>query len=147
MKKNKKNRWLLFAGFAAYLVLLLYLTMFAEMLGRTGEHRGYTYNLEPFREIRRFIRYAHVLGFPAVFMNLAGNVLAFMPLGFMTPVLWKRMRSFWLVALISLAASLCIETVQLAFQVGSFDVDDIILNTIGGMLGYGACRLFLRGGD
>lgn len=38
--------------------------------------------------------------------------------------------------LLSLGMSLCIETTQLIFRVGSFDVDDLLLNTLGGALGY-----------
>ena len=145
MNQNKK-RYLLFFVFAAYLLMLFYFTLFAEMMGRSGIHREDAYNLIPMKEIGRFVRHARMLGFAAVFLNLGGNVLAFIPFGGLVPLIWPRCRSFCLVALMSFGVSLCIETVQLAFRVGSFDVDDLILNTIGGMLGYGFFRLLTHGG-
>lgn len=48
----------------------------------------------------------------------------------------RRMRSFWLVTLLGFAFSLGVETVQLIWKVGCFDVDDMILNTLGALSGY-----------
>ncbi len=42
----------------------------------------YHYNLELFKEIKRFIKYRHQLGTFAVFSNLIGNILIFMPVGY-----------------------------------------------------------------
>jgi glycopeptide antibiotics resistance protein len=48
----------------------------------------------------------------------------------------KSVRKAWKVALLSFEISVLIEVSQLIFQVGCFDVDDMILNTLGGLLGY-----------
>lgn len=130
-------------AFLLYLVFLMYIMFFAEMLGRTGTDREYSYNLQLFREIRRFIRYRDILGMRAVFWNLGGNVLCFMPFGFFVPWLRKHLDRFWLITLLSLCLSLMIELAQLFLQVGSFDVDDLLLNTIGGICGY-LCYKFWR---
>ena len=63
---------------------------------------------------------------------LIANVLMFVPLGFLMPVLWRQ--RWWQTPLIVLTATLCIELIQPLFA-RSFDVDDIILNFIGGAIG------------
>lgn len=67
--------------------------------------------------------------------NLVGNIAVFMPLGFLAPFLYSRIS--WRHVLIGGAAtSIAIETLQLALKKGSFDVDDILLNTLGVAIGY-----------
>ena len=68
-------------------------------------------------------------------INLAGNVLIFAPLGFLPPLLWRRWRHLWAVVPLSAGVSCLIEFLQL-FLGRSVDVDDVILNTLGGLLGY-----------
>ena len=113
-----------------------YFLFFAEIMGRTNLTRTYHYNLVPFLEIKRFIIYRKKLGMTAVVVNLLGNVAAFLPFGFFLPFLSQKNRSFAYVTLISFEFSLLIECIQLVSKVGSFDVDDMILNTLGGSLGY-----------
>ncbi len=140
--RNQKFGWVLFI---LYLIALTYLMFFAESLGRTGtEQTHYAYNLEPFKEIKRFYQYREQLGMEAVFLNLAGNVIGFMPFGFILPIVSRRGRRFYNTFMLGFALSLCIETTQLVFKVGSFDVDDLLLNTIGGILGYVVYRLVQR---
>lgn len=99
----------------------------------------YRYNLQPFQEIRRFIKYRDILGFKYFFINVFGNVLAFMPLGFFIPALGNLRKNGLLVILICFSLSLLVEVIQLVFKLGSFDVDDLLLNTLGGLLGYIVC--------
>ncbi len=142
-RQNGGRRFLCGVLFAAYLAALAYFLFFAEATGRTDSQRMYQYNLIPFREIRRFYRYREQLGFLAVTLNLAGNVLAFVPFGLFLPLLARRARSFVRMLLLGAEFSLTIEIVQLCSKVGSFDVDDILLNTLGVCLGY---LLFLSTG-
>ena len=121
--------------FVLYIFFLVYFLFLAEWYGRTGTVEEYRYNLELFREIRRFITYREQLGMFAVFANLLGNILIFVPYGFFISMAAER-RGFFKTLFFSFGLSLCVELVQLATKVGSFDVDDILLNTIGGILGY-----------
>lgn len=121
--------------FFTYMMLLFYFLFFAESYGRTGMEE-YRYNLIPFQEIQRYLLYSETLGILAVLNNLAGNVIGFLPFGAILPVLNRFVRSFWKVLLLSFEFSALIEVTQLITKVGSFDVDDIILNTVGGTLGY-----------
>ena len=123
--------------FVIYVLLLVYFLFFAEIYGRDSfAEQDYRYNLVLFQEIRRFWRYRHQVGFLAAFLNLAGNVIGFWPFGFFLPVMHRRMRSGWLVTLLGFAFSLGVETVQLICKVGCFDVDDLMLNTLGAVSGY-----------
>ena len=72
----------------------------------------------------------------AAFLNIGGNVLGFMPFGFLLPILSVRIRRGAAVILSGLAISLAVETIQLVTRVGIFDVDDLLLNTLGAALGY-----------
>ena len=105
-------------------------------MGRTFVEREYHYNLIPFHEIKRFVKYYEVLGIDAVILNIAGNVAAFMPFGFFLPVFSRRCKQFLNKVFYSCELRLLVEVIQLITKVGSFDVDDIILNTIGGAAGF-----------
>ena len=70
------------------------------------------------------------------FNNLFGNVLVFMPLGFLTPLLFSKANSFKRILLMSILVSGCIELSQFILGVGISDIDDVILNVAGGVLGY-----------
>lgn len=134
--------------FAVYVFLLMYLLFFSEDYGRIADaQREYRYNLVPFVEIKRFWVYREQLGSFALFTNIFGNVLGFIPYGFILPVICRGLRNGFLIILSGFGLSLCVETIQLVTKVGCFDVDDMILNTLGAALGYFAfwiCDLLRR---
>lgn len=117
------------------MAFLIYFLLFSDWYGRTGSAKEYRCNLILFKEIARFWEYRSTLGTFAVFTNLCGNILIFMPFGFFMPMASKN-RSFLLTLFYSFSVSLCVEIFQFFTKVGSFDVDDLLLNTIGGILGY-----------
>lgn len=133
-KKVRRYRVLGKILFVLYILFLIYFLIFSEWYGRTGTGE-YRYNLELFKEIKRFIEYREELGTFAVFTNLFGNILIFVPYGFFISMASKA-RGFFKTVFYSFGLSLCVECFQLITKVGSFDVDDLLLNTIGGMLGY-----------
>lgn len=141
LTKRQKLGWVLFL---LYLALLSYLMFFSEDFGRTNQDRGYAYNLVPFKEISRFVTYYDILGMEALIINLVGNVAAFMPFGFFMPVVSRRSRGPVRIILLGFGFSLMLETIQLVFRVGSFDVDDLILNTLGAGLGFFCYRRVQR---
>ena len=134
-KKRKRIRILGKILFVLYVIFIIYFLIFSDWYGRTGEMQEYHYNLELFKEIRRFWEYRDQVGMFAMFTNLLGNVVIFVPFGFFMPMA-SRYRSFFSTVFYSFGLSLCVETFQLLTKVGSFDVDDLLLNTIGGLVGY-----------
>lgn len=127
-----------------YLAVIIYFLLFAKLMGREQIGRTYSYNLEPFKEIKRFLNNIETLGIRSVILNIGGNIVGFMPLGFLVPMAFPKMRGTVLMILTSFTATLLIETCQLVSCTGSFDVDDLLLNTIGGIMGYGFYLIFTK---
>ena len=127
-------RWL----FSAYLVSLVLLTLVPS--GHEAD-----INLIPFRSLA----FAVESGFETAQNLLLLNILLFVPLGVFLPLVFKKAEKIAKTVLICFGASLAIELLQLIFPLGrAFDVDDLILNTFGGALGYAlyaVCRMvFIR---
>lgn len=68
--------------------------------------------------------------------NLLGNIFAFSPLGFFLPLLFKKCNRLKNTVLVSFIISLLIEVIQWIFSIGACDIDDIILNVFGSLLGF-----------
>ena len=137
--------------FLAYLLFLGYVLFFSSGFGRE-DHAEYRYNLTLFQEIGRYYGIGIRTGAWKLFwLNVVGNVLVFVPLGVFIPSLFQRCRNVFVIGLLSLELSVIVEVTQLVTRVGSFDVDDLLLNTMGGIIGgiifwicYGYKRLFKR---
>jgi glycopeptide antibiotics resistance protein len=132
----KKIKWGTVVFLIIYLMFLAYVCFFSERYGRTDTQNTYRYNLVPFKEIMRFYTYREEIGIQGFLLNLFGNVLVFVPFGMMISIISRKYRNLFGVFRMTLALSLFIECIQLIFQVGAFDVDDLILNTLGGIGGY-----------
>lgn len=68
--------------------------------------------------------------------NLLGNLLGFIPFGFLLPLLISFFRNLFKILVAGFLLSLGYETIQLVFDLGIFDVDDLILNTAGVLIGF-----------
>ena len=66
-------------------------------------------------------------------LNFAGNVIAFIPFGYLLPKMVKKKPRLFHTVLFSFEFSLLVELTQLISRTGSFDVDDLILNTLAGV--------------
>lgn len=137
-KTNRKVRIFGRVFFVLYMILALYFMFFSETLDRTMVSDEYRYNLTLFKEITRFWNMRHTYGWHITIVNLLGNVVCFMPFGFLLPTISKKkmFKNFLSVTFMAMLFSIGIETAQLLTKVGAFDVDDIFLNTVGGLLGY-----------
>ncbi|NBC67958.1 VanZ family protein [Paenibacillus sacheonensis] len=124
----------------AYGLLLLY-WMFIGF-GRTNPNLpGYRYNVMPLQTIKLYFVHADSFPFKYWIVNIIGNVAVFAPFGLSVPYL-LRMRLFSFTMLF-ICVLFLLETFQLLLQRGSFDIDDILLNTIGAWLGF-ACLHLIR---
>ena len=74
--------------------------------------------------------------------NVIGNVAMFIPTGIVLPIVYRRLNSLWKVAAVGAFISLCTEILQLPFPSRASDVDDLILNTLGVVVGYGIFAMF-----
>jgi glycopeptide antibiotics resistance protein len=107
-------------------------------------------NLVPLHEIKRALE----LGTNHGYLNVYGNIAIFVPFGILLGMM-KNRRGGALAATAKNAfvLSLFLELLQVTFAIGSFDVDDLLLNTFGGVNGYLVymmyfrCRGWLKGQD
>ncbi|NBD25998.1 VanZ family protein [Paenibacillus glycinis] len=124
----------------AYSLLLLY-WMFIGF-GRTSPHLpGYRYNVMPLHTIKLYFAHADSFQLKYWIVNMVGNIAVFAPFGLAVPYLF-RMRLFSFTVLF-ICVLLLLETMQLLLQRGSFDIDDVLLNTVGALIGF-ACLQFIR---
>ena len=79
-----------------------------------------------------------------LFTNLPANIIVFIPLGFLLPVLKESMRKFLKVVFISFLIISGAEILQFVFNVGISDIDDIILNMTGVTIGYGSFSMIYK---
>ena len=70
-------------------------------------------------------------------LNLIGNTAMFIPLGIVWPTVYKKLNAHWKVIGAGVGVSLIIEILQLPFFGRATDVDDLILNSAGFLMGYG----------
>ncbi len=139
MKKAVKiSAW---AVFVIYCAILLYILLLDKAV--SGYHQNLRnilahINLIPFRTIVTYIiRLARdSINLDVVVKNVAGNLLLFVPMGAFLPFAFDKMKKLWRTSLFLFGLILLVELVQIVLMIGSFDVDDLLLNMLGGMLGY-----------
>lgn len=121
-------------------LLVLYLVVLFTLALRPSDATNVqTLNLVPFSTIARGLR----RGGSLFFINIVGNIVVFMPLGALLPSLYFRLQSWMRILIIGIAVSVLIEVLQLMLGQRVTDVDDVLLNTAGTLLGYG-CYLLVR---
>lgn len=129
------------ALFLMYFAIVLYATIFMR-IGLTNV--GTTVAEKPFDDLMYAIKY----GDTEMLQHMALNILMFLPFGYLIPEINPRYLRKWSFAMIGgLMASTTIEMVQYVFQLGQSDIDDIIANTLGAILGYMVVRLVWKLGD
>lgn len=116
---------------AGYFVFACYLAAVCALVGLPGLGN---FHLEPNLNILPFA------GMAADAKNAALNVLLFVPLGLLAPLLWPDLRSLKRMALLALAFSGVIEILQI-FTFRASDINDLITNTLGAVIGCGLVRL------
>lgn len=144
MQKRSISAFILIAYSALLIRLLVFkgeiLKTKLIMIKFTNQGKGQA-NFLPFKTI---LSYLH--GEPGrliAIINLVGNIALFVPIGFLVPVVYRKMT--WQKSLaLAVAAGLVIEGMEVLFRVGVFDIDDIILNAFGVMLGYWVFTIFVK---
>lgn len=145
--KNKKLIKILFSIYILFLILFVVLKFDGSFERIISLHNSIienekdglrNINLIPFRTMSPYLKN---ITEPYAFKNIIANILVFIPLGFF--ILNKNPKNVFKALIICLGVILSIELIQLFFKIGFFDVDDIILNFIGSLLGV-FISLFVR---
>ncbi len=129
----------------AYIAVVLILT-----LGIRSYDDVSTINLQFFHGFERiwfqlsnsFRKYGHKYDLQQLWMmrrgicNILLNIILFVPVGYLTPLTFRKVNKWWKLLAVGFGFTFCIETLQLLTHRGWFDVDDLVLNTLGTMLGW-----------
>lgn len=148
MQKRISGQFLLKLFFAVYILFVIKVIIFKYPLEELRAIAGTwqrdvileglgSANFMPFRTIKMYIDYAYKLNSVE---NLAGNLLVFVPLGFLLPMLSEELGQFSEMLLNVFTFVLGIEVFQLFSAFGAFDVDDILLNCLGATIGFGCFK-------
>lgn len=144
----KKPLWkylvnILIAGSCiVYLVILYYFTIGKSPAGPVNVSTRIV-NLIPFRTIAEYISFiVHGGGKRNIaILNLAGNILLTIPLAVYIAYFIRPFRKLWKVVCVSLAVIIAIELTEYITGRGTLDIDDVILNLVGAIIGYGFWKL------
>lgn len=145
--KNKKLIKILFSIYILFLILFVVLKFDGSFERIISLHNSIienekdglrNINLIPFRTMSPYLEN---ITETYAFKNIAANIVIFIPLGFF--ISNKNPKNVFKALIICLGVILSIELIQLFFKIGFFDVDDIILNFIGSLLGV-FISLFVR---
>ena len=136
--KNKKTfcfyKELIALSFIIYILCLFQVVTFQDNNNISSN------NLIPFREMFRYD-----LGSRLFLKNVLGNIIMFLPYGFFTSYFLSE-KKLLPIFILTVVTSLTIESTQL--MIGRvFDIDDILLNIVGGVLGHYLYILILKIGD
>ncbi|MUK89495.1 VanZ family protein [Ornithinibacillus sp. L9] len=157
-KKINRKREVILLFFILYMLLVVSVTLFPLHLwiDFKFENISNSLNLVPILYVIHNLKMiGTAYGGDSLFMvgliirNVGGNILLFMPLGLLTPMIWKRFRIINAIILLSLSVSISIESLQfieiLFGQYGRVvDIDDIIFNVLGAILGYAIYKVVTR---
>ncbi len=126
--KSSNERLVFYKEFGS-LVFIIYVFLLYELLTRTELNSVSGYNLVPFTEIFRY-----KIGSDLFYFNVVGNIALFIPFGYFISTYIKPKRILPIL-IVSVISSTTVEFVQLCIG-RSFDVDDILLNAIGAIIGF-----------
>ena len=136
---NSSEKFVFYKEFFNMLFIIYALILF-QLLTNTEMNVSSGINIVPFTEILRY-----EVGSTQFYLNVIGNILVFLPFGYFVSSYIKATRVSHIL-LVTLITSFTIEFVQ--HYIGrSFDIDDILLNIMGGVLGHYLYILILKIGD
>lgn len=143
---KKEYKVFKFFALAVYISFISYFGFIAKIAGRVKSDH-IKINLLPFETIKMYLNINDFQSMIASIINLLGNLIVFMPIGaFVTLFIGvdNRFNKLSLIFVAGLLFSFAVESIQLILSVGVFDVDDLILNTIGAILGWYLFKIFIR---
>jgi len=98
-------------------------------------------NFIPFQTIYFYGTGSQYVNFDIIVNNLAGNMFLLLPLGLLLPFLARKFQKISSIVAIAFVVSFSVEVIQFTLQIGRADIDDVILNTIGALIGFGIYKI------
>ena len=131
-KKECNSFFRLMLSFSCSLIVIM------TLFGRAqGEYESPHFFFESYRN-------ALALGTPEQVLQLVMNVVLYIPLGLFLPCCFRLFEKVRYAVLTAFLCSVCIETIQGVFGIGCYEVDDILNNTLGALIGVLLYQLIVR---
>lgn len=139
-EKINKSKYILYVIFIIYILLLIKIVLFkyyslSQIIKGDVSLSIRSANLIPFKTVADFMEMKDT-NLLRAFSNIFGNIGIFMPLGYFLPALFKKFNKLTRVIAVSVALSMFFECTQYFYYLGALDIDDLILNSIGAIIGY-----------
>ncbi len=144
--RNRSLRIFLWLLLIIYLLILAKLIIFKRSPWEIKDHFLHHYS---WKQAKANMSHANLIFFATIKLywnshlgatykvgNLLGNLIGFIPLGILLPLMFNKLRTAFRTIIMVFLFSLAFETFQLFSMLGVFDVDDLLLNTLGGTIGY-----------
>ena len=129
--------WTIFLIYCFVLVYVLFLSRGTRVGFTYAEYMRRFTNFIPFKTIIEYVQRYSDGYWRLATLNLLGNLALFVPMGMALPCLSKKLNRFWKVTITVLGMVFLVEIAQGLMRVGSIDIDDVIFNVVGAMIGYG----------
>lgn len=140
---KKLATFIIWASFFVYLAVVADLVFFRYRIGFGADvsiwkYARYQMNLVPFKTIFGYIKaiFTGSMNLNIPVTNLLGNLLMFFPWGIYLPLFFKNLKVWKKYLVVTIVVLLGVELAQFFTMLGSFDIDDLILNLTGAMLGF-----------
>lgn len=145
---SKRAKWLLSIVYGLFLLYVLFFRSIGTTYPWTyAEYLRAMHNFIPLKSVyvlfttpvisaRIIIRFL---------VNFIGNIVLFVPWGVLLPTCFKKLQSFKHFSALTLVVLILVESIQIFSMLGSFDVEDILLNMIGACVGFIAIRTKQKG--
>ncbi len=117
---KERKKWIL--GFGFYASLMVQMGIFSRPFGSTRIVKWIPFNVPG--------------GEYLVFVYALANLVIFIPFGILVPKVFHSVNTIWKMALVTFITSVCIEIVQYVLACGYSEVEDVIMNVVGGVIGY-----------
>lgn len=150
-KNRKKNLTVIFIIYSILVATLLFLdsnygrtNMYGDIQLFSKEHFDYYSNFMPFKTIFELIGRLQQgrISISIILTNILGNMIVFAPYGIFIPLIYKeKFSSFKKFTLLMILIVFGVELIQFITRTGIFDIDDLILNVLGAVIGFGLMKI------
>jgi glycopeptide antibiotics resistance protein len=153
---NRTIRKILSVSLFAYLLVLgWFLFISVDSINRNTYFKKREIHLIPFKNTYTSFKSLHEIAYIVppdqvpyyrylFIRNIIGNIALLIPIGFLVPLLWERINTLKAIVTFSALCSFSIETIQYVLTIGVFDIDDIIYNVTGSLIGFYMLRASKR---
>ena len=145
-KQSRSFRKITFLVFIVYGLILVKLVLFKRAPSYYKQHFTVNYSKKMVQnnlKTANYVPFATIMLFAKsrlqtrdIVANILGNIVGFIPLGILVPILFRRFNTPRKLIGLGFVLSLFFEIVQLLTVLGNFDVDDLMLNTFGASIGF-----------